>query len=232
MPYTENHALLRFGGSAYVGQEEWSCGLRLKAAGGDSVDAMQDMILATRDAVTDAVVDYFTTSGAAFNGACRLEWIRFNAISAGTGKYALPNSPNVWEIDPAVAPPRPQGYPQIAYCVTLRSNIRRGPAARGRWYVPLSAGSVETPTGTGVLPETTVIPMAQAAATFLEALASTEGLGDPQEWIPWLYGDGQGGPVDAAVQTVSVGNVADTQRRRREGIVETYFDGGYNPVNP
>lgn len=231
MPFTENFAELRFGGPSFSNQETWSCGLKLKQLGGDSPTAMQSNILATLDQVEDAVIAYFQDPNASFNGGMRLQWIRFNVISAATGKYFYPNNPIIREIENPIAPPGPINVAQIAYAVTLRGTQRRGPGSRGRWFVPVGIGASSV-TSTGVMPENAAIAFADAAGTFLSALADTAGPGDLDQWSPWLYGDGVGGASDSAVATVSVGNVYDTQRRRRNQLEETYYDATtYDPTN-
>lgn len=224
MPYTENHALLRWGGSAWQGQESWSCSTRLRQPGGDSPEALLTNAQDTVEAIAAIVETYVETNAAMFNGQSLLEYVELNPISAATGDYLFPNSPVRFELVTPAAPPLPAGYPQVAYCVTLRSSLyRRGPAARGRWYVPAgSAGGAVT--STGVMPATLAEEAADAAGTFLQSVSNLGGVTDPDPWVAWLYGDGIGGPRDSPVGTVQVGNVWDTQRRRRRQIVETYSD--------
>lgn len=238
MPFTENYLELRYGGSAWAGQETWSCGLKLKQLGGDSPAAMQDNAIASQQEFMDNVEAYFTDQFALFGGALRLEWVRANVISATTGKYFYPNSPNVFEYETPVVPPAAgqgagnRGYPQIAYCVTTRSALRRGPGSKGRWYVPCAIAGGELVTSTGVMPISQAQVFADAAGTFLDNLANMELPGEFERWSPWLYGDGDGGPVDAAIQNCSVGNVYDTQRRRRNQIEETYAPSTtYDPTD-
>lgn len=231
MPFTENYAELRFGGPAWGIQESWSCGLKLKQLGGDSAEAMDQNIVDTYDQAVAAVEAYYRSGSASFNGGTRLEWVRFNVISAATGKYFFPNNPRTFYFDNPISNGFPTGIPQVAYAVTMRGTVRRGPGSRGRWYVPVATGA-DPVTGTGVMSENTATAFANAAGTFLSALANMAGPGDLDPWSPWLYGDGQGGPVDSAVSTVAVGNVYDTQQRRRRQIEETYFDATtYAPEN-
>lgn len=231
MPFTENFAELRFGGPAWGIQESWSCGLKLKHLGGDAPAAMDEEIQATYPAVVSLVQDYYTDGNASFNGGTRLEWIRFNVISAATGKYYYPNNPRTFYFDNPIANGFPVGVPQVAYAVTLRGTVRRGPGSRGRWYVPVATGASPVTT-TGVMPENVAQAFSDAAGEFLSALATIDsGLG-PDAWMPWLYGDGIGGPVDSAVSSVWVGNVYDTQQRRRRQIEETYIESTtFDPVN-
>lgn len=228
--YTENHALLVWGGEGYSGQEEWSNSTRLKHLGGDAGPAMQDEIEATLDDVVAAVQAYVTRPQSGYAGNITLNWVRLNVISAATGRYLYPNNPIIRELETPVTTPGASSLPQAAYCVTLRSGLRRGPASKGRWYVPCTLPSPIV-TSTGVMSATRAQELANSAGTFLSDLANIDSGAGPDAWSPWLYGSGEAGDVDAAVQTASVGNVYDTQRRRRESLLETYYEATtYDPV--
>lgn len=224
MPYTENHVLLRFGGTAWQGQETWSCGLRMKQAGGDSADALLSNAQDTVEEIAGLVNAYVDRPASGFSSSCNVDYVQLNPISAATGDYLFPNTPVEFIVNPPNNSGGSLGYPQIAYCVTLRSSLfKRGPAARGRWYVPAAAESPIV-TSTGVMSALDAQERADSAGTFLQALTQLTGPLDPNLWIPWLYGDGIGGPRDSPIGDVQVGNVYDTQRRRRRQIGETYFD--------
>jgi hypothetical protein len=229
--YTENHLLLRFGGPAYAGGEEWSCGLRLRAPNDDDpanlLQHAQDIV----ESVATLCVGYVTDQDAGFSGASALRTVSLNPISAATGKYLYPNQPVEFDLGGNVTSSLAAGYPQVAYCVTLRSSLySRGPASRGRWYVPMTIGSAYSVTSTGVLPAQTCTDAARTAGEFLTNLATLAGPTDPVSVIPWLYGDGVGGAKDSPIDNCYVGNVVDTQRRRRNQLEETYFPGAYDPV--
>lgn len=220
--YSENFAELRFGGSAWAGQETWSCGLKLRHIGGDALEPMFADTVSTIEDVAGVVEDYFT-GDSGFSGGCLLEWVRLNVISAATGKYAFPNSPQIFEFEEPVSSGKNVGYPQIAYCVTLRGLPKRGPAARGRWFVPVAAAGPPVVTSTGVMPLQLAQPWANAAAVFLDALQGITSGEGPNTWSPYLYGFSETtGTADSPIALVQVGNVYDTQRRRRKSIVETY----------
>lgn len=221
MAYTRNHFLLRFGGTSAQGQETWSCGVRLAPNGNLSPEAMLTLSRNSLDALVTACSNYVASGSADFNPLCRLEYVKFNAIAAASGDYLFPNDPN----ERLLEQPFPTGSAsvasplQVAYVVTLRGTYRRGPAAFGRWYVPTGDASV---TSTGVMSAAQAQALADRAGTFLEdiQLVGTE----PSDVLRVrLFGDGVGGPRESVVRQVDVGNVYDTQRRRRRQIEETYF---------
>lgn len=219
--YTEDHLLLRFGGDAYAGQEEWSCGVRLAwnvvPAPGDQISAAEDAL-----AIIAPICGAYVSSGAAdFSSGVRLTYVKLNPIQATTGKYRFPNQPVEYLVpDPKPVGSAAPGPPQVAYVVTLRAeDYRRGPAAFGRFYVPCGDVGV---TGTGVFSEASAQAYADRAGTFLEDIQFISA--DPGEVLRvQLFGDGVGGPRQSNVRSVEVGNVYDTQRRRRASIDETYF---------
>ena len=225
MSYTQNFAMLRYGGAAWSGAEEWSCGLKLKHLGGDEMESLQDECVSSMSAVVAAVVAYFA-SGAQFGANIHLDWVSLNAINKDTGKYGYPNDANITEgLTPVGG--TTGGIPQVAYCVTTRGNPSRGAGAFGRWYVPVGA---PTCAATGLVSGTTTLAWANAAGTFLTALQNIDsGLG-PDAWSPWHFGlSGTGSVaektgVDSAIVSVGCGNVLDTQRRRRNQLVETYAE--------
>lgn len=98
--------------------------------------------------------------------------------------------------------------PQIAVVASLRTGAR-GPRGRGRMYLPLS-GKVGSSGKIGSADRTTY---ANATATFIANIRST----GPRPAVvnpgPLTYSD---------VTTVQLGDMFDVQRRRREGIQETY----------
>lgn len=219
--YSEDHLLLRFGGAAASGQEEWSCGVRLAF---NVVPAPSEQLDLANDALAlmvEQASSYVASGSSGFNSLCTLNYVKLNPIQATTGKYRFPNSP----VEQLLEAPYPTGQVapgplQVAYVVTLRAtDYRRGPAAFGRWYVPTGA---PTTTSTGVINAATAQQWADRAGTFLEAIQYISS--DPGLVLrAQLFGDGVGGPRQSDIRSVEVGNVYDTQRRRRESIEETYF---------
>lgn len=221
MPYTTDHLLLRFGGPSADAQETWSCGLRLAPTEPQSDDGL---LVAAQDAIGDiaTVVSNYVQSGSAdFNSLCKLSFVKLNPISAATGDYLFPNDP----VEHLFPDPLPTGSAalasplQLAYVVTLRGTYRRGPAAFGRWYVPCGDASV---TGTGVMSGAAAQAYADRAGDFLESVQFLNADVGKSLRVR-LFGDGVGGPRESKVRQVDVGNVYDTQRRRRRSIDETYF---------
>lgn len=223
--YPRRHVLLRFGGSAAEGQESWSCGVRLATI--DPAVGPATLLQSCQEAlenVQEACAEYVETPNARFSNLLRLEFVKLNPIDTD-GRYIFPDQPveHLFE-GPDVPTGTAQAAPlQLAYCVTLRGEFRRGPAARGRYYVPCGVTGVPVVTSTGVIAEGQAQAAADAAGTFLESVQVLDLDPVGASLKLRLMGDGQSGPRESSVTRVEVGNVYDTQRRRRHQIEETYY---------
>lgn len=201
--FPEDSRLIRFGGAMGT-METWSCGIRAlpQALGGDSGEVLDD--------VAAAVEAWFKRADSQVNGACTLDFVTVTSINSD-GKQIEDETPRK-EFDPPVPAPISAGPYQLAYCITFRTAKPRGRAASGRIYVP-------TP-GTGV---------SKDGLWFADSV--TQALGSAVTLLNDLTGNGAGltpyviSGVDGTaneITRVEVGNVLDTQRRRRRSLVETY----------
>lgn len=207
------HALLRFGGG--LGADTWSCGIRLAGSPASSDTAFCEDNL---DAAADAVKTWWTAFpqgvSAYFNGLANLSWVKLNAI-APSGRYQDTNNTNLVEIQPAIAPSGNASLvaPQLSICLTLRTANKRGLAHVGRIYVPAATGSV---TGTGVIPQALCEALAAHTSNFIGDLNGLDNLYAASVVSPHAE-------AHNPITRVDVGNVLDTQQRRRRQIDETYF---------
>ncbi len=109
--------------------------------------------------------------------------------------------------------------PQISLVATLQSNLTRGLAAKGRMFLPAIVADVGI---NGHISSTATQNIANGLTTFLNAVNTASG----QAGRVVLASKGRGpaavGAVNAAVTRVRVGDVYDTQRRRRNGFTESF----------
>lgn len=207
----EPHILIRWGGT--LGEDTWSCGMRfMQTAGNVSNDQWASDNL---EDCADAVRDFFTAAGSMHNGLATLGWVKVNGILAN-GHYEAPNAPHLKEFVPPVNPYSAANHaPQLALCATLRTAVKRGRAHSGRIYVPTMMDNV---TDDGRLPGTTCAELATATVDLIETLNA----------LPGGAGNGRVSvfsPLERLynfVTAVEVGDVVDTQQRRRRQIKETY----------
>ena len=99
---------------------------------------------------------------------------------------------------------------QLAVVMSLRTG-GRGPGARGRMYLPLN----NTMGNGGVVPTTLQTGVTTAAKTMFEGIRAIG---------PLLAVVNQGPLTYSSVGKIQIGNLYDTQRRRRNAIPETFTE--------
>lgn len=116
-------------------------------------------------------------------------------------------------------------YPQLTVCAsTISSDIPRGPGHRGRMFLPSICwpaddnGHIQAGKNTG---------LATAVKTFLDSVntqlkADFAGGNTRVAHVPLGTARNPGPHASAYITTVAVGDVMDTQRRRRNKLRETY----------
>lgn len=160
---------------------------------------------------------------AQLNNQVRLRWINLSPIGAPSGNLvAAPSfaqgSPCALEYTSSYPVGNLSGTqlpPQNSVSVSHRT-LQVGPRGRGRMFLPSSSSSILSGARVATTPQTDI---AAAQVTLLESLALDAGVSTPDvrpivTGSPWnRY---------AIINSVQVGNVMDSQRRRRGNLTETY----------
>jgi hypothetical protein len=116
--------------------------------------------------------------------------------------------------------------PQITLAATLTSDNQRGLAAKGRMYLPGINTAVQTTDGH--LISSYVATLTNNFKIFLDAVNDAAGTSGSLILASKGHKVANSDPVDyiagksAWVTGCRIGNVYDTQRRRRNGLTETY----------
>nr|CRY96715.1 hypothetical protein [uncultured prokaryote] len=222
------HALLRFGGR-WFDTEEWSCSLRLITDDNSNTVALWVAALTELEPGTPTelsedirgfVEAWFLRAGSGIANVARLDYVSLNAIGPD-GLYADGGNPHTYEYAPGEAPTGPvaaTALPQVTICVSLRTAQTRGAGTHGRFYPPTT---IQT-SATGRVGSTVAEGMAASAATLLEDIGGIQEIalaGNPR--VAVVSDIGSPGPA-RIVTRVLVGNVFDTQRRRRAQLEEVY----------
>jgi hypothetical protein len=105
--------------------------------------------------------------------------------------------------------------PQVAVAVSLTTAVRRGLAARGRFYVPNPIASMDDD---GLLTSTAALQLRDSAFTFLQAVEKAL-----PGWDLGVVSDVREG-AQRGVTGIRVGRVFDTVRSRRAQLDEQYTD--------
>jgi hypothetical protein len=216
MVYAHSVTRITLSGTMFGGAEEWSTGFFLGQESADATPLAQAGI----DQIRDAWEVFFEHG---------LSWIsnRYQftqakaAIIDATGHTVLDSVLYAYPAS-AVNGGATSGHlpPQCSLVCTLLSDRPRGKASKGRMYLPGYAGGVD---GGGKVESSIVSGIATNLKTFFDSMTSDADI--PDQLILAAKGTG---PVPALtaqndyVETLRVGDVVDTQRRRRNGLNETY----------
>jgi hypothetical protein len=112
--------------------------------------------------------------------------------------------------------------PQVALVATLRA-AQRGPARLGRIYLPGPAQTIGSDWRLSVANQTNYL---NAVVTFIKAAANSWNASDPLFDVAAVNVSKVGAGALQRVEFVSVGRVLDTQRRRRNKLVEERVESG------
>lgn len=217
MTFPAPYIRMSFGGSTADGNEIWSCGLPLVFQ--TPPDLPIEDFEFTASVIEDlgtAVNNFIGAAAARVPNNTKTEWIKL-ALIGTDGKYMT--EPVLSELDWGGSVNAPYS-PQDALVVTLVSDIWRGVGKYNRFYLP-TAG----PAGTNAwkLNATEQAAFAAVAVDFIEALNIT------LETVPVAFPPRVGVVSDTRtgsirnVQSVMVGQIVDTQRRRRNKLDEAYL---------
>lgn len=109
---------------------------------------------------------------------------------------------------------------QVACCVTLNQGAAYGRTGRGRLYFPAISGPTIASSNLRI-PPTTRVTIAAAMLTWFKAVADAVQAAD--DWIEWdvrLVVHSKKLNTQRVVDNIAVGDVLDTQRRRRDSLRE------------
>lgn len=226
MAFLGPHVVVQWGGNLGI-NEIWSNRVRIGLYGDALVTPFPNLPLANDWAadnlndVADDVVAWFTNVDSAHNQYATLEFVKVNGV--GSNGLQDPGVPtNEWV--PTGAAPTGTAAPwpfQIAMAVTMDTSVSRGLASKGRIYVPSGNLGVNND---GRVNDATTAALAAAAADFFSNLNNQPGV-DTQDPRVIIASRGNEAVVNGPmreVNSVRVGNVPDTQRRRRNQLVELY----------
>lgn len=207
-PFDSTHIYVQWGGKL-PGDEEWSCGFRMwKAAGSTPSDAT-----ALLSQVSAAISAYHLRSTSHISAKVKLSFVKCNAIDVN-GHYQGAGTTEQLFADVSGGGTGSGNNPnQIALAVSLTTGFSRGPAHRGRFFNPCPDVGVDT--------DGTISPgQALETATSAKALMTAINLGGAEQMV--VMSRKAGAPGHRAVTGAQVGRILDTQRRRRNSLLENY----------
>jgi len=217
MAYAHKVTRVTMFGTMFGGAEEWSTGFFLGSVGGDAPAPTQ----AGADAIKGYWQTFFTAANSHISGDWKTEGVKL-ALFNTDGHTDLDNVKTSFYATPISGGEGGGSLPpQVSLSAQLASDVGRGLAAKGRMYLP----GVRTPISstTGKIGATEAGQIALTLKTFLDAVnGSIDAAGTVVLASKGRITGGGAAPVNAVVTKVRVGDVYDTQRRRRNGLTETY----------
>lgn len=216
MPFADKVVHVTLSGQMLNGAEEWQTGFYVGLSEGTAPVPTQ----AFTDAVRDAWQTFFTSADSFISNSYSFTQVKAARLGVD-GKYdgtdvpvSFPTTPKWGAWGAGTLPP------QVALVATLIGGSGKGLGGKGRMYLPGVSNGVDA---NGKIPGINVGKIATGIAVFLDAVnASFDSPGvviNASKGHEKLAGIGA---RNVPVNGVRVGDVYDTQRRRRNSLSETY----------
>jgi len=214
MPYTPGnfdsaHLYVQWGGKL-PGNEQWSCGFRMRKKTAGAVDSGSGLLVN----VGAALVAFHTRDESHISAQAKLSFVKVNAIGVN-GRYVGDGTNEATYADVGGAWTGAQKFPnQVAWAVSLTTGFSRGPAHRGRFFLPLPMCTLDTDSRVADADADALHGSVQTLITNLNAVNA--------DYEVAVFSRKSGAAGNRRVTGNQVGRVLDTQRRRRRALVEDY----------
>lgn len=232
--YNEPFMKLTFGGTQAAGQDIWTCGINLSIQNDEllpvlptnAATAFENYIEDIDEDIIDIFSNYIKNSSMDIPQAATLDYIKL-AVIGTNGEYIV--DAHTWEPQGVTGGVLRAYVPQVSLVMTLQSDKRVDPGKYGRFYLPTVA-----PSSTGAYRPGRTQEKATLTANLLAALNRrvSGGLADVRVRPAAVTSASNFSGNYRPFTTVKVGNVFDTQRRRRNKIGETYEIASIPDVAP
>lgn len=215
--YDRRHFKLTFGGNIREDIDEWTTGIRIAPS---SIGTVVDWASTTQQLgvrMVPIVTAFWNAIRSSVSSGMDFRWIKLAPIGTD-GKYIPGVDPYIYDLETPNSGGRggDSSGPQASIVLSLRTNRNRGPATKGRMYLPLSGA---LPRGnTFKLPTSIIKTTVEAGQTFIRALELNH---EGSIFAPFIM-SGIGSGAINAINFVLVGDMLDTQRRRRNKFTEEY----------
>jgi hypothetical protein len=207
--FTESHIKVTVLGTAWNGTETWQFGVNCRHL--DGVPPTDAGLLALATALAQPTMTMLTSTASLMSADARLTAIKC-ALVGTDGKYPAASTPGIYTYATPVAGVVSQGgIPQATMAVTLLTNIPRGRASRGRFFMPLTNVAVAAD---GRITAAQADAMEAIVKVWLNAIIADANV------TAILVMSGLGAGTSGVVNAIGVGRVVDTMRSRRRSLLE------------
>lgn len=230
--YAQQQIYLTWGGTmpalaGQTGKEVWQCGVRFSAIGGAGSPSAGFQAFSLDDVAAD-IQAWYQNSNMHIASDVQLSWVKA-ALLRVDGVYA--EDARIFSYLPAL-----QGGGgsaaltplQCSLVVTLASGQTTGRANYGRFYLPPM--SVVRDYGQGTISSSYTAQIASQTTAMLQAVDGEISTLEHDWQLSIMSSLGNG--LTKPVAEIRVGNVMDTQRRRRNAIDESYSITAYTQQGP
>ena len=208
--FDSEHLYVQWGGKL-PGGEQWSNGLRLRKKTAGAVDSGAALLVG----VGAAVAEMHARAGTHIATSAKLSFVKVNAINVA-GHYKDGSGTNQAIYADVAGGGGTQMYPnQIALAVGLMTGFSRGPAHKGRFYIPIPNVGVDP--ADGLITDADATGVKASITTFLTALNAVNA-----DYEVAVFSRKNGAAGNRKVTGIQVGKALDTQRRRRASLAEQY----------
>lgn len=202
-------------GNTGAGADIWQCGLHLGFEA-DASTPVRPGEAALGELYTDAIEPFHSRANTYIQRGAVLSWAKI-VTSKVDGKYLT--EPVTWNGTGTPGQVNDDnGAPQDSIVITLWTGAALGKGNYGRFYLPWNGKAAEG--NTGRISVTARDNIADSALTFIRAVNSWAAAQESGLEV-LIYGSTGAGTKKRPVQ-LRVGDVVDTQRRRRNRIAENY----------
>lgn len=219
MTYAHKVCRVTLSGTMWGGAEQWSTGFFLGEEGSDSQPPTQS----DADEIAAAFRTFFISAGASISSSYDFTTVKCQSLEAVSGKPIVAETVYASVATPRIGAETTFNLPsQCSLVVSLLSDRPRGKASHGRMYLPGVGLRVE---GTGRILASDRTAYVTGLTTFFQPMI-TAGDKTAGRLILAAKASGAGGLNPAQndyVQSIRVGDIIDTQRRRRNGLSESYL---------
>jgi len=216
MPYAFKVNRVTMQGTSFSGEEIWSTGFYLGNVSADA-DAPTEAMATSIGALWQT---FFTHTNSRISSQFQTTEVKIAQL--GTDGLTIPDSVKYYTYPAPISGVQGSTLfpPQIALVATLVGPQARGLASKGRMFLPGVSAAVST---NGRISDLNRGEMATNVRTFIRGVVDLAETNN----VPLLASQGRPGiggtaPVNHEIVSVRVGNVYDTQRRRRNGLAEAY----------
>lgn len=207
-------------GKCYSGAEEWSTGFYMGYPDSDALPVAQE----AADYFLTHWQTFFTNSATGVSSRYVTDGVRVALLNTD-GKTDLNNNHYAYATTPFAGTGGAQNiHPQLTLVASLQARPDRGLGAKGRMFLPGIAHSIGTNAKLSALDTAKVVTSLKTLFDAMNASAAIGGnvINASRGRNLGAFGDM---PVNRNIEDILVGDVYDTQRRRRNQLQETYSAG-------